>query len=67
MLYPAAMTDPLTAVVRRLSAEQKLAVAHQLRQTAWELTAAGVRMRHPEWAEDAVQARVRAVFLRTVG
>ncbi|MEJ7810735.1 MAG: hypothetical protein WKG32_10040 [Gemmatimonadaceae bacterium] len=60
------MADLHTAVVPRLSAEQKLAVAQQLRQTAWELSAAGVRLRHPEWPEDAVQARVRAIFVRTV-
>ena len=52
--------------IRAMSVEQKLAVARQLRQTAWELAAAGVRMRHPDLPEADVQARVRHLFLRTV-
>lgn len=48
------------------TAEQKLAAAFSLRATAWELAAAGVRFRHPDLAEDAVQARVRDAFMRAV-
>jgi len=46
-----------------LSAEQKLAVARQLRQTAWELVRAGVRMREPGLGDEAVEERVRRIFL----
>jgi hypothetical protein len=46
-----------------LSPEQKLAVARQLRQTAWELVRAGVRMRDPSLSDDAVEERVRRIFL----
>jgi hypothetical protein len=43
---------------------QKLAVVHELRRTTWELKAAWIRAREPLLSEDAVQARVREVFLR---
>jgi len=52
---------------RRLSPAAKLAIAQQLRQTAWELTAAGVRARHPQLSAEAIRERVRAIFLRAVG
>lgn len=55
-----------TQLLRSLLPEQKLAVAHQLRQTAWELTAAGIRLRHPDWPPEAVTTQVRKIFLRAV-
>lgn len=58
------MPDPHDDIIRRLTPGEKLAVAHQLRETAWELAAAGVRLRHPELTEDEVQALVREIFLR---
>ncbi len=58
--------DPTQQPLRSLSPEQKFAVAHQLRETAWELVSAGVRMRHPELSEAEVQAKVRMIFLRAV-
>jgi hypothetical protein len=51
---------------RPLSPQQKLAIAHQLRVTAWHLTAAGVRLREPTLSDDAVTERVRQIFLRAV-
>ena len=60
------MPDPYIEIVRRLTPEQKLAVALQLRDTAWQLAAAGVRLCHPELPENEVQARVREIFLRVV-
>ena len=56
--------DPESA--KRLTPGEKLAVAQGLRDTAWELTAAGVRMRYPDLAESEVQERVREIFLRVV-
>jgi hypothetical protein len=49
------------------AATRNLAVAMQLRETAWELSAAGIRAAHPELGEEAVQAQVRALFRRTTG
>jgi hypothetical protein len=59
-----ALTDPYLAIVRRLTPAEKLAVAWRLRETAWQLAAAGIRMRQPGLSEDDVQARVREMFLR---
>ena len=58
--------DPYAAILRRLAPVDKLAVAHSLWETAWSVTAAGVRMREPSLAEDEITARVRAIFLRAV-
>lgn len=49
-------------VFRTMTAEQKLAVARALYETAWELKAAGVRMMEPGWSEAEVQRRVRSIF-----
>ena len=55
-----------TAIQRRLTPEQKLAVIHELRRTAWELKAAWIRRCEPQLSEEAVQARVRQSFLYAV-
>lgn len=46
------------------AATRNLAVAMQLRETAWELSAAGIRTARPELSEEAVQVEVRALFRR---
>ncbi|MGH7461287.1 MAG: hypothetical protein ACREMA_09700 [Longimicrobiales bacterium] len=51
-------------LLRRLTPAEKLRVAFQLRETAWQLTAAGVRLRQPELDDAAVEDRVREIFLR---
>lgn len=60
---PTALRDHVD-FVRQLTAEQKLNVASSLRNTAWELSAAGIRHAHPELPEEEVQQRVRQIFLR---
>ncbi len=49
--------------LRRMSPEQKLAVASQLRRTAWEFAAAGMRARHPDLPAHEIDALVRSLFL----
>jgi hypothetical protein len=51
-------------MIRAMSPAEKLRVAQQLRRTAWALTAAGVRQRHPTWTVEEIEQEVRAVFLR---
>jgi hypothetical protein len=58
--------DPYAAILHRLTPGDKLAVAHSLWETAWSVTAAGVRLREPLLADDEVTARVRAIFLRAI-
>lgn len=48
-------------------AERNLAVSASLRETAWELTAAGLRAFRPELDEEQVQAEVRTIFRRAAG
>ena len=61
-----AFSDPYADALKRMTPEAKMAVAKGLRETAWELTAAGVRLREPDLNEDEVQQRVRDIFLRVV-
>lgn len=49
------------------AAERNLTVAMELRATAWELAAAGLRTFRPELSEAEVQAEVRTLFLRASG
>lgn len=49
------------------TAERNLAVAMSLRETAWQLTEAGVRTFRPDLSEADVQSEVRAQFRRTTG
>jgi hypothetical protein len=51
-------------ILRAMTPERKLQVAQQLRRTAWEITAAGVRNRHPGWSDDQIQEEVRVIFRR---
>ncbi len=60
------MTHPSPDVLSQ-AAEANLAVAMQLRATAWELSAAGLRAFRPELTEEQVQCEVRAQFRRTAG
>lgn len=54
-------------VLAAMTPEQKLATAFGLRETAWELVAAGVRMREPNLSSADVLERVRAIFARADG
>jgi hypothetical protein len=49
--------------MRPLTPAQKLAAALRLRQSAWDLAAAGIRAREPGLSESEVQQRVRELFL----
>ena len=51
-----------TAILRRMTPAQKVAVMHALWRQAWDLKAAGVRRQHPEWTSPQVHARVRDIF-----
>lgn len=48
---------------RRMSPEDKIRLAgqHYLMARAWK--AAGIRLQHPDWNEEQIQAEVRRVFL----
>ena len=52
------------AILRRMTAAQKLGVMQALWREAWELKAAGVRLQHPAWSEERVAVEVREIFRR---
>lgn len=49
-------------LIRAMSPEEKLRVTEALRAAAWELKAAWLRSRRPDWSEDEVQDAVRRWF-----
>ncbi|GBD32936.1 MAG: hypothetical protein KatS3mg081_2912 [Gemmatimonadales bacterium] len=49
-------------ILRRMSPAAKLEVMRILWQQAWELKAAGLRLQHPDWSEERIQARVRELM-----
>jgi len=61
-----ALTAEAAAVQRRglraMSADEKVRVSQSLWEETWEVLAAGVRGRHPEWTEEQVESRVRELI-----
>jgi hypothetical protein len=59
------MRPEITAQIERIRAmtpDEKVRISHALWLQAREATAAGVRLRHPEWSEAQVTARVRELM-----
>jgi hypothetical protein len=54
-------------ILAGMTAEEKLHVAADLYQLAWDLKAAGLRMFHPDWTEDQIRNKVRECFLYARG
>jgi hypothetical protein len=48
--------------IRAMTADEKVRLAHALWVEAREVTAAGVRARHPEWSDAQVAERVREIM-----
>ena len=51
------------AIYRRMTPEQRLRVAGELYRSSRALSAAGLRMRHPDWNDAQVEREVRRIFL----
>jgi hypothetical protein len=51
-----------TAILRRMTPGEKLAVMHALWRQAWNLKVAGVSWQHPDWTATEVAAQVRELF-----
>jgi hypothetical protein len=49
-------------LIRAMSPEEKLRASEALRAAAWDLKAAWIRSRHPDWSENTVQDAVRRWF-----
>lgn len=50
-------------ILRAMTPEQKLDAMQRIYNTARELKEAGLRMQHPDWTEDQINAAVREAFL----
>lgn len=55
--------DEQIRIFRSMAPEKKLNLVQRLYFSARELKAAELRRRHPDWPEDAVQEKVREIFL----
>ena len=47
---------------RRMSPAEKLNLAMEMRDAAWELKRAYLRSLHPEWSTEQVEEAVREIF-----
>lgn len=54
--------DFQTRSLRAMTADQKVRVSQALWEETWEVLAAGVRGRHPEWTPAQVVSRVRELL-----
>ena len=54
--------DFQTRALRAMSADEKVRVSQALWEETWEVLAAGVRGRHPEWTPTQVVTRVRELL-----
>lgn len=55
-----------TEIYRKMSPAEKWNEAFRLRELAWEIKAASIRITHPDWNEQQVHAEVRKIFLYAV-
>ena len=49
-------------ILAKMTPTQKLRAAAQLRQSAWELKAAWLRQKHPDWSEEMIEEALRKAF-----
>ncbi|MCC6696738.1 MAG: hypothetical protein IT365_14000 [Candidatus Hydrogenedentes bacterium] len=49
--------------LRDMTPAQKLDAMQRIYNTARDLKAAGLRMQHPDWTEDQIEAALREAFL----
>jgi len=63
-MLPDEQTSPeQVEIYRRMTPEQRLALAERLYWSARELKAAGLRAQHPHWSEGQVLREVTRIFL----
>ena len=62
----AELSPEYLAGLRRMSGAEKLRAAFDLYWMARKIKAARLRQLHPDWTEEAVQQRVKEIFLHAV-
>ncbi len=50
-------------IYRSMTPEQKYKIGMSIYWTVRKWKAAGIRMQHPDWSEEQVQAKVKEIFL----
>ena len=50
-------------IYKNMTPAQKWEQAGRLRQTAWDMKTAAIRIKHSTWSEEKVQDKVREIFL----
>lgn len=50
-------------IIRNMTPAQRLEIARDLYDTAWEIKKSGLRAQHPDWSEEEIMAKLRRVFL----
>lgn len=50
-------------LIRRMTPGQRLQIAQELYDTAWQIKEAGLRRQYPDWSDDAIRAKCRRIFL----
>lgn len=50
-------------LIRRMTPGQRLQIAQELYDTAWQIKEAGLRRQHPDWSDEAIRAKCRRIFL----
>jgi len=50
-------------LIRNMTPGERLSTAMALYETAWEIKKSGLRSLHPDWTEEAVEARTRRTFV----
>jgi len=50
-------------IIRKMTPGQRLAIAQELYETAWEIKKSALRALHPEWTEEEIFKRTRRIFV----
>lgn len=62
----AELTPEYVIALRRMTGPARLRAAFGLYRSAKKVKSAGLRRQHPEWTEEQVEQRVKAIFLHAV-
>jgi hypothetical protein len=50
-------------IIRKMTPGQRLAIAQELYQTAWEIKKSALKALHPDWTDEEILQRTRRIFV----
>ena len=50
-------------LIRRMTPGQRLQIAQELYDIAWQIKEDGLRRQHSDWSDEAIRAKCRRIFL----